>query len=532
MNTTAALPSLEQALDELDALEKRYDEGTRIAQTRRALDKNARIAADAEVIRRYYRELADRGLFVSIYGVGEFPWALPLHLPPYLIDLLQVTARVLLALVRRRLESDGPGYLKRQIPEAWLDDEMAEALYRYYLAWEPDLAFDVLVYGVNSPRGTTFDTVRTSGDHLYAKILEAQSVDTYYGWLRECIQAARRTGAFEGAVFTPQTTPEGRPLTDDELDGQVRATYREGLERPEDRLLFLDIDSENQPSVHNLVLLSKFVGKGHSGAEAVVLDPQDLYFDGERLHYRQPEATGSIGKVISRIVDPDLNSYVRRMTDEGKVDVLRRLRRVFTRPDLFPDLSKHLAGYYLVDKSSITELSRNTQVAMAPKTWIVTDAHMAAYRAEPTLLNQLAVKPLHGMSSKGVAVAPDLATVEALFARESVLAQELLRSTPVMPNINPELDDPDAVAGICSETRLLMHAGSSAVTDAPHRARCILALSRSHYTSADPCRKIKDDPAGRGWFSNMGAILAVKGELGIMGKRAAGLGMSPVCWTP
>ena len=263
----------------------------------------------------------------------------------------------------------------------------------------------------------------------------------------------------------------------------------------------------------------------------LVLDPQDLYFEGKRLHYRRPEGTGSIGKVISRIVDPDLESYVRRMTEAGKVQVLQRLRRILNSPDLWPDLSKHLAGYYLVDKSSITELSRSTPVAMAPKTWIVTDAHMAAYRADPALLKELAVKPLHGMSSKGVTVAPDLGTVEALYARESVLAQELLRSTPVMPNINPELSDPDAAAGICSEIRLLMHAGSPAVAHAPHRARCILALSRSHYASADPSRKIRGDPAGRGWFSNMGAILAVKGELGIMGKRMAGLGMGPVCWT-
>ena len=264
----------------------------------------------------------------------------------------------------------------------------------------------------------------------------------------------------------------------------------------------------------------------------MVLDPKDLYFEGDRLLFRRPEDAGPIGKVISRIVDPDLDSYVRRMTAEGRIDVLRQLRRVFTRPDLWPDLSKHLAGYYLIDKSSITELSRNSPVAMAPKTWIVTDAHMAAYRADPALLQQVAVKPLHGMSSKGVAVAPDLATVEALYARESVLGQELLRSTPLMPNINTELSDPDAAAGICSETRLLMHAGSAAVADAPNRARCVLALSRSHYASADPGRKIKGDPVGRGWFSNMGAILAVKDELGIMGKREAGLGMSPVCWTP
>jgi hypothetical protein len=28
----------------------------------------------------------------------------------------------------------------------------------------------------------------------------------------------------------------------------------------------------------------------------------------------------------------------------------------------------------------------------------------------------------------------------------------------------------------------------------------------------------------------MGAIMMVKDELGIIGKREAGLGMSPVCW--
>jgi hypothetical protein len=111
-----------------------------------------------------------------------------------------------------------------------------------------------------------------------------------------------------------------------------------------------------------------------------------------------------------------------------------------------------------------------------------------------------------------------------------MLAQELLRATPVMPNINHELEDPDARAGICCEIRLQLHAGSPAVPESPQRSRCIMAVSRSHYTSKDPGRKIKDDPKGRGWFSNMGAIMMVKDELGIIGKRDAGLGMSPVCW--
>ena len=103
-------------------------------------------------------------------------------------------------------------------------------------------------------------------------------------------------------------------------------------------------------------------------------------------------------------------------------------------------------------------------------------------------------------------------------------------ATPVMPNINEELTDPDALAGFCSETRLVFHAGSPAVSESSQESRCILALSRTHYTSKDPTRKIKEDAAGRGWFSNMGAILAVKKELGMIDKRQAGLGMAPICW--
>ena len=42
--------------------------------------------------------------------------------------------------------------------------------------------------------------------------------------------------------------------------------------------------------------------------------------------------------------------------------------------------------------------------------------------------------------------------------------------------------------------------------------------------------KIKNDAAGRGWFSDMGAILAVKAEIGMADKRDAGPGMAPICW--
>ncbi len=76
------LPSLEQTLETLQVIEKKYDEGTRIAQTRRALEKNESITQNEEVVKSYYKSLTDKGLFVPIYGAGDLPWALPLHMPP------------------------------------------------------------------------------------------------------------------------------------------------------------------------------------------------------------------------------------------------------------------------------------------------------------------------------------------------------------------------------------------------------------------------------------------------------------------
>jgi hypothetical protein len=529
MNTPAALPDLDQTIDELDALEKGFEEGLRIEQTRRALEANQRTAADVDLIERYYRELSDRGMFVTIYGVGKMPWALPLHIPAYLMELLQATARVLLALVRKKLAAEGPDYLLRRMPAGWLTDEMAEHLQRYYLSWEPDLALDVLIHGVNSPRGTSFEALKRSGDHLHAKVLEAQSVDTYYGWLRECIQAARRNRVFKDAVFTMQASGD-RPLTDAQLDAQVRAAYLDGLKGPDESLVFLEIDPQNQPSSHNLMLLCNFLSAGGETRRALVLDPRDLFFENNRLYYRDGSRHGPVGKLISRIVDPDLKAFIKQMRAADKIEAVDHLRSIYNRPGLWSDLSKHLAGYYLIDKSSITELSRETPAAMAPATRILTEADLKSFRQDPGLLRELAVKPLHGMSSKGVLVAPDLAAVENLVSQEEVLVQELLRAAPIMPNINPELTDPDATAGVCAEIRLLLHAGSTAVAQSQRRARCILAISRSHYSSQDPGRKIKNDPAGRGWFSNMGTILAVKGELGILNKHEAGLGMGPVCW--
>ena len=529
MNTPTHLPSLDQALERLQETENRFDEGTRIAQTRQALLKNEHVAKNAAVVEGYYQSLADKGLFVPIYGAGDLPWALPLHLPPYLIEILWATSRVLYALARKHLATEGPEYLIKRMPDGWITDEMADILHRYYLTVEPDLAFDVLVYGVNAERGMDFDEFKDSGDHLYAKILEAQSVDTYYGWLRECIQSARRTGAFDASIFT-RVKKDDRSFSDAELDEQVRATYIHGSEAHRNRILFLEIDPRNQPSFQNLALLAKFISQSDATQEPLILDPQDLFFEGDQLSYRWEGKTGKIEKIISRLVDADFKTYLKKMAAEGKTEVIEGLRRIYATPSLWPDLSKHIAGFYLIDKSSITSLCMLKAVGVAPQTQRITPDLLDAFRKDPEQLKQLAVKPLHGMSSKGVFVSPDLAVVEKYCSEEPMLAQELFWATPVMPNINAELTDSDALAGFCSETRLVFHAGSPAVSDAPNAARCILALSRTHYSSKDPARKIKNDAAGRGWFSNMGAILAVKTELGMKEKRAAGLGMAPICW--
>lgn len=529
MSNNENLPGLEQALETLHETEKQFDEGVRVAQTRQALESNERIAADRNVIETYYRHIDRKGLFVPIYGLGDYPWALPLYLPPYLMKILRATARVLYALTRRQLEAEGPGYLAKRMPDGWVTDEMVDTLYRYFLTVEPDLAFDVLVNGANSQRGMTFEEFKASGDHLYAKILEAQSVDTYYGWFRECIRGARGTGAYGDAVFT-MATAGGRALTDAELDVQVLATYIHGAENHRERIVFLEIDPANQPSYTNLQLLSKFMSEGDPAREPLILDPRDFYFEGDGLHCRRPGETGKIIKVISRLVDVDFRNFIKKMQDEGKPEVIETLRRIYTTPALWPDLSKHIAGFYLIDKSSLTRLCMLDGVGTAPGTELITEDRLQDLRRDPGRLKHLVIKPLHGMSSKGVFVGPELAVLEKYCAEEPMLAQEMFWATPIMPDINGELSDPDVRAGVCSETRLVFHAGSPAVPESSSEARCILALSRTHYTSSDPARKIKNDPQGRGWFSNMGAILAVKAELGMTNKRHAGLGMAPICW--
>ena len=101
-------------------------------------------------------------------------------------------------------------------------------------------------------------------------------------------------------------------------------------------------------------------------------------------------------------------------------------------------------------------------------------------------------------------------------------------ATPLLPSVTPDIEDADVQAGICSEARLVLQAGSPAVKHNPYGARIIAGLSRNHFQSRDPERKIKNDPRDRGWYSNMGAILAVKAELGIKDRNDAGIGMAPI----
>ena len=121
----SGLPGLDEALDNLQRVEGRYDEGARVEQTRRALKCNAATVANRDAAGRYYRDLSEKGMFVPIYGTGEYPWALPVHLPLYLIEILEATARVVLALMRDKLRREGPGHLLERVPAGLVSDEMA-----------------------------------------------------------------------------------------------------------------------------------------------------------------------------------------------------------------------------------------------------------------------------------------------------------------------------------------------------------------------------------------------------------------------
>lgn len=526
----STLPSLEQTLDDLAKTERKYPDGLRIEETRKAIEANERFAKDRQQIDTYLGYLGSRKMFTPIYGLGNFPQGLPVCLPPYLMDLLIRTSKVLCALARKNLAQRGPEYLIERMPKGWLTSEMAERLHEYFLTHEPDMGFDVLVYGKNSHRGMTFDEFKKSKDMLHAKLLEAQSVDTYFGWVREFIIGSRKAGLRERHQFTWCKGSNGQILADEDLYRQVVSTLNYGFENDVDKIVFLEIEPEKQASGQNLVMMADAMCGYRTDPKLrpVILDPGDLELRGDSLVVTKPGLEREIKKVISRIVDVDLQGFIKVRESRGEQAVVERLKRIYQQPQLFRDLSKHLAGFYLIDKSMLTDMSLLGSVSMAPKTELVSEKHMEMYRKDPELLHKIAIKPLHGMSAKGVIVGPTLEQLEQSVAQEQMLVQATMWATPILPNVKPEIQDPDVQAGICCEARLVYQAGSPAVAHQPYEARIIAGLSRSHFQSKDAERRIKNDSKGRGWYSNVGAILAVKAELGLAWVDDAGIGMAPI----
>jgi len=525
-----ALPSLDEALEQLEQVERSYSTDTRIAQTRVALEANERFARDRKRVDAYLGHLGGKDMFQPIYGLGLFPHGLPLALSPYLIRILDASARVLLAFTRQELREHGPQYLIDRAPKGWLAPETAERLHAHYLATEPDLAFDVLVQGAGSRRGTTFEEMKKAGDMLQAKVLEAQSVDTYYGWFREYLAGSRLAGLGSDRRFTLQAGADGTALSDPELDVQVLSGLRHPRQNDPESIFFLEVDPEKQPSASNLVFMASAMSGGDPARRPLILDPRDLEFRGERLYCKRPGQERELKKGISRLVDVDLQSYIKAREKAGEHEVIDRLRRIFASPQLWGDLNKHLMGFYLVNKETLTSLSQKVRMNVLVDSRRITAEDVESLRRDPARLKSIAIKPLLGMSAKGVEIGPTLEQLEAALAHEPMLMQDLFWATPLMPDIMGDIDDPDVKAGLCSETRLLMHGGCPSVPHNPSRARTIGVLSRTHFQSADHHRRIKNDRAGRGWYSNIGAILAVKGELGLSDRNDAGVGMAPVYW--
>ncbi|MBI4859217.1 MAG: hypothetical protein HY815_02940 [Candidatus Riflebacteria bacterium] len=526
------LPSLDEALEDLKKVERKYNDGIRLEQTKKAMEANERFARDRARLNKYLGHLDSVNMFTPIYGLGNTPNGIPVALPPYVLEIMDATSRVLTAVTRRNLQQASPQYLIDRMPKGWLTPEMAQRLYTYFLTHEPDMGFDVLISGKNSYRGMSFEEFKKSGDMLQAKLLEAQSVDTYYGWVREYIRGSRLAGLGEGHQFTWSVDPNGRALNDAELDREVISTLLYGYENEPESCLFLEVDPEKQASGQNLIFMANLMSGGKPERRPAILDPRDLEFRGDRLFATKRGQEREIKKVISRIVDVDLVGWLKERETEGYASAIELFRKIYSIPHLFKDLSKHLCGFYLIDKSSLTDLTLLGEISIAPKTEIITPAHMERYQKDPKLLKQVAIKPLHGMSAKGVVVSPTLMQVEEAVRHEQMLVQETIWATPIQPNICPDIADPDVQVGICSEARLVLQAGSPAVAHNPHKARLIAGLSRSHFQSKDPERKIKNDPRKRGWYSNMGSILAVKAELGITTKNDAGIGMAPIYVLP
>jgi hypothetical protein len=528
----APLPSLDQAITQVHEVERRFSVDTRVAQTRAALAANERLTSDRSRVGRYFAYLGERDMYRPIYGMGHFPHGLPVALPPYLMEILDASARALMAFMRHQLHVGGPAYLVDRMPKGWLTDEMAERLTAYYLTTEPDMAFDVLVHGAHAKRDVTFEEFKRSGDYLHAKILEAQSVDTYYGWFREYLKGSRLIGLGAGHNFTRDFGPDGSRADDATLERQTLAALNYPLSDDPGAIFFLEVDPELQASGQNLVFMAQAMSGFDPARQPLVLDPRDIEIRDGRVYSTKKGFERELKKGISRIVEVDLAAYVKAREAEGATHVIERFKQLYAMPQLWGDLSKHVMGFYLVNKIMLTELA---QVASAPlsvmsPTARITPERLAALRANPARLQEIAIKPLLGMSAKGVIVDPTLEELERSVEHEAMLMQDLFWATPVLPDINTDIADPDVRAGVCCEARLVMHGGSPAVPHNPHRARTIAGLSRSHYQSADPRRRIKGDSAGRGWYSNMGAILAVKRELGISDKKDTGVGMAPIYW--
>ncbi|OGS03794.1 MAG: hypothetical protein A3G41_07015 [Elusimicrobia bacterium RIFCSPLOWO2_12_FULL_59_9] len=511
-------------------MERSYSTDTRIAQTRVALEANEGLARDRARVDAYLGHLGGKDMFQPIYGMGRFPHGLPLALPPYLIHILDASARVLLAFTRQEVREHGPQYLIDRAPKGWLAPETAERLHAHYLATEPDLAFDVLIQGVSSRRGTSFEELKKAGDMLQAKVLEAQSVDTYYGWYREYLAGSRRVGLGSHCRFRLEAGAGGMPLSDLDLDAQVLSGLQHPQQNDPGSIFFLEIDPEKQPSGQNLVFMAQAMGGGDMARRPLILDPRDLELRGDRLYCRRPGQERELKKAISRLVDVDLQSYIKAREKAGEQEVIDGLRRIFSMPQLWGDLNKHLMGFYLINKETITALSQKTRMNVLVPSRMITAEDVQKMRRDPARLKSVAIKPLLGMSAKGVEIGPTLEQFEQAVAHEPTLMQDLFWATPLMPDILGDIEDPDVQAGLCSETRLLMHGGSPSVRHNSQRARTIGVLSRTHFQSADHRRRIKNDRAGRGWYSNMGAILGVKAELGLGERNDAGVGMAPVYW--
>lgn len=540
---TGALPSFDEALERLERVERGCSTDARVAQTRAALEANERLARDRARVDAYLGHLGGKDMFRPVYGLGLFPHGLPLALPPYLIEILDASARVLLAFTRSELREHGPQYLIDRAPKGWLAPEMAERLHAHYLATEPDLAFDVLVQGAGSRRGTSFEELKKAGDMLQARLLEAQSVDTYYGWYREYLAGSRLAGLGDGLRFTLEAGADGTPLSDSELDAQVLAGLRHPCQEDPQSIVFLEVDPEEQAGAQNLIFMAEAMsggpdpkglsgpgGPGCAARRPLILDPRDLELRGDRLYCTRPGRERELKKVISRLVDVDLQSYIKAREIAGEREVIDRLRRLFALPGLWGDLNKHLMGFYLVNKETLAALSRKARISVLVPSRRITAEDVESLRRDPARLKSIAIKPLLGMSAKGVEVGPTLEQLEQAVAREPMLMQDLFWATPVMPDIMGDIDDPDVKAGLCSETRLFMHGGSPGAPRGSARARLVGVLSRTHFQSADHRRRIKNDRAGRGWYSNIGAILAVKAELGLSDRKDAGVGMAPVYW--